>query len=424
MTPGGSGAPSGRPGAAPLRRLPAAPLRRLAAAPWWVQVLAVHAAARLVGAGILLLVARTQEATPWTPARPSYAQYTGLMWDADWYRRIAEHGYPDSLPTGADGRVQQNAWAFFPLFPALARTVMAVTDAPWHVVAPLLALLLGAAAMLVVHQVVRTVAGARRPWLPLLTVALLTTYPASPVLQVAYTESLALLLVAAVLWCLLHRRYAAALPLVVALGLTRAVALPMVAAVVAHAVARWRSDRRGGEPWPTRDRALLGALAVVTAASGVLWPAVVAWSTGEPDAYTRTQGAWRGRGEVVPLLPWLDVATWLLGRAGLVVLVLLVVGAVAVVASPPMRRLGPELQAWTGAYLAYLLVVVEPGTSLLRFGLLAFPVAAVPGQAVLGVRGTVRRRVLLGAVLAVGVAGQAAWVVALWRLVPPSGWPP
>lgn len=398
--------------------------------PWWVQVLAVHAASRVVVAVVLLVVARTQAANPWTPAAPSYLEYTGLMWDASWYRSIAEEGYPAQLPVGEDGRVVQNAWAFFPLFPALARVVMTVTGAPWHVVAPSLALVLGALAMLVVHQVVaaalETDAAAPlgadvRRGLPLATVAVLTTSAAAPVLQVAYTESLALLLVAAVLWCLLRRRLLLAVPLVVALGLTRAVALPVAVAVASHAWGRWRTARAGREPWPVGERAQAALLGGVAVASGFAWPALVGLATGEADAYTRTQGAWRGRGEVVPLVPWVDVARWLFGGWGLVVLALVLVGAVLLVTSRPLRRLGPELQGWTLGYLGYLVGVLEPGTSLVRFLLLAFPVAGVVAQLALSSR---HRRAALTAVLVLGVVSQAAWVALLWRLVPPSGWPP
>ena len=98
-------------------------LRRPSAWPWWVQALAVYLATRLVAAVVLLAVARTQAANLWTPASPSYSQYTGLMWDASWYRQVAEQGYPNVLPLGADGHVQQNALAFFPLYPAAMRVV-------------------------------------------------------------------------------------------------------------------------------------------------------------------------------------------------------------------------------------------------------------------------------------------------------------
>lgn len=393
--------------------------------PWWAQVIGVHLLARGVSAVVLMVVAARQVENLWTPASPSYTEYTGLMWDASWYRTIAEQGYPDDLPRGVDGRVQQNAWAFFPLFPVLAGGIGRLTGQPWQVVAPTLALVLGTAAMLLVHRTValgldqvpsRLPARVVRA-LPLATVAVLSTSAAAPVLQVAYTESLALLLLAGTLWCLLERRYLGAVPLVLALGLTRAVALPVTVAVLAHAVAR----SRGGPGWTAGERLRLAVLAVVSAASGLLWPAVVALATGEPDAYAATQGAWRGRGEVVPLLPWLDVARWLFGPWAVPVLVAVAGLAVAVVAIPAAARLGPELRGWTAGYLAYLVLVLEPGTSLVRFLVLAYPGAGV--VALLSLRSRFPRTVL-GLVIALGLAGQVAWVSLLWRLVPPSGWPP
>ena len=401
--------------------------------PWWVQVLAVYGAARLVSAAIFTLVATTQAANPWTDGAPSYPQYTGRMWDADWYRGISEDGYPSGLPRGADGSVLQNAWAFFPLFPALVRWVTA-TGIGWDLAAPTLALLLGAAGMLVVHQVVATAVpdGGRVPdpttpggtpaerWsrrLPLATVAVLATFASAPVLQVAYTESLALLLLASALWCLQNRHYLPAIPLVLALGLTRAVALPLAIAVVAHAVSRWRD----ADHWPGADRWRVGALLAATLAGGLLWPAIVAARTGDLRAYTQTQAAWRGRGEVLPLVPWLDVARWLFGELGLVLLAALVAAAVLVVASRTMGALGPELRWWTGGYLGFLLVAVEPGTSLLRFVLLAFPVAAALSGWALRRRSW---RAWLGVLLALGVVGMAGWIGLIWRLVPPAGWPP
>lgn len=394
--------------------------------PWWAQVLAVYLAARAVSAVTFLVVARTQAANLWTPAAPSYAEYTGLMWDASWYREIAESGYPADLPVGSDGVAQQSALAFFPLFPALARMLMGVTGLDWQGAAPTLALALGAVAALVVHQVVaEAVDGSRRlegrhtRGLALATVAVLGVWGAAPVLQVAYTESLALLLLATTLLCLLRRQYVTALPVVVGLGLTRAVALPVTVAVVAHGIARWRAARDDDDEFRPGERLALVVLAVTTAASGLLWPFLVGRMTGVPDAYTRTQAAWRARRAVVPVLPWVDVARWWAPQWW--VLLLLVVLTLGVVATTAARRLGPELQSWTGAYLAYLVLVIEPGTSTLRFLVLAFPVAAVAAHWAL------RRRhpgAALTALLVVGVVSQAAWVACIWRLVPPTGWPP
>nr|WP_297426071.1 hypothetical protein [uncultured Actinotalea sp.] len=388
--------------------------------PWWVQVLAVAALARGASAVVLLAVARTQGTTPWAGAPPSYADYVGLFWDASWYREVAERGYPAELPRGADGAVLQNAWAFFPLFPVLVRPLLAL-GLPWQVAAPALATVLGAAALLVVHRVVGTVTTARG--VPLLAVALVATYPAAPVLQAAYTESLALLLVAAVLLALLRRRYGLVLVLAPLLGLTRAVALPMALVVLAHGVDRLRRAR-SGEPFAATDRGMVLAAGAVTTLSGLLWPAVVGLATGEPDAYARTQGAWRGRGEVVPLVPWWDVAVFLVGAAAPLLLATAALALAGLIAWPRLRALGTEAWTWVAGYLAYLVVVLEPGTSLVRFGLLAFPVAAAASSAALARRTTTGRTVAVVALLATGLVGQVLWVALLWRLVPPSGWPP
>ena len=76
---------------------------------WWGRALGAYLATRAFSAVVLVAVAQFQVANYWTPAKPSYLRFTGLMWDATWYRTIAEHGYPAVLPHGADGLVQ--AWA-------------------------------------------------------------------------------------------------------------------------------------------------------------------------------------------------------------------------------------------------------------------------------------------------------------------------
>lgn len=353
------------------------------------------------------------------------------MWDATWYRHIAEQGYPHTLPVGPDGRVQQNSWAFFPLFPSLVRAAMAATGGTWVVLGPLVALALGLLAMVVVH-VVTADALARadvddrvRRWGPLLTVALLSTSASAPVLQVAYTESAALLGIATVLWSVQRRSYGLASLAVVAVGLTRAVALPLATVVVVHGVSRLREARRSDQPhervFPARSRAAVGGLAVLAVAAGFAWPTITGWVTGVPDAYQLTQGAWRGRHEVVPLLPWLDVARWLFDGWAIPVLAALAALTVIGLASPRLRLLGAELHAWVVAYVLYLVGVLEPGTSLVRFAILAFPAW---GALTVGVLRSRRPRVWTWVLVGLGLVGQVAWVGLLWRLVPPSGWPP
>lgn len=393
--------------------------------PWWLRVLAVYGTARVFSAVVLLVVATHQAANGWTGASPGYGDYTGLMWDATWYRTIAEGGYPAALPVGADGLVQQNPWAFFPLYPLVVRGLMTVTGGSWAVVAPTTSLLLGALAMLAVYRVVERGAPravAARPGLPLATVVLVSVFPTSVVLQVGYTESMALLLVAASLLAIVTRRYGWACAAVLALGFTRAVALPMAVVLVVHAVVRWREWRAAGVRPPPRDLVGIGVVAVSAVVSGVAWVLICGWVTGVPDAYLQTQEAWRGMRSTVPFAGWTYVPQFWFGAAGPWVVLAGTAVVVACLVTPSAWRLGRELHAWAAVYLLYLAAAVEPGSSMARFLLLAFPLAAATAGVVTRPR---RGRGLWVA----GVAGlmlvlQVVWVWQIWRLVPPSGWPP
>jgi len=385
--------------------------------PWWVQVLAVYAVTRLVSGVVLILAALHQEATPWTPASPRYLDYSGKMWDASWYRSIAEGGYPQGLPRDASGLVQQNSWAFFPMYPLLARALMLATGLSWTTVAPTLSLVLGGAAAVVIALLVRSVLGPEDIRASLGTVLLLGVFPSAVVLQVAYTESLALLLIAAALLLIRTRHYLWASAVVMALGFTRAVALPMAVVVLVHAVHRWREHRRDEERiWPA-EVASLGVLGVVSVAAGFAWPALVGILTGDRNAYTETQATWRGQQAVVPVRPWFEVADWLFGRWGLPLLLVVLIAFTALTFARGTRRLGPEMHGWVAGYLGYLFLAIEPGSSLFRFMLLAFPFGTVTVRAS-------RARWWIPALVVVGLVGQLVWTYAFWRLTPPSGWPP
>ena len=92
------------------------------------RVLAVYALARVVTTTILLLVMQHQVPSGMTGGDDvpvSYFPFTAL-WDGQWYQTIAQHGYPSELPVGESGAVQQNPWAFYPLFPYLAKVERAI----------------------------------------------------------------------------------------------------------------------------------------------------------------------------------------------------------------------------------------------------------------------------------------------------------
>ncbi|QGQ20068.1 hypothetical protein GC089_13700 [Cellulomonas sp. JZ18] len=404
---------------------PPSPWERVRAWPWWVHVLLVHAATRVLAAVAFVWTAQVQEANLWTGARPDYLSSVALMYDGSWYRQIAEDGYPAQLPRGADGLVQQNAWAFFPLFPMLVRGLMTVTGGTWVVLAPVLALLLGAAAALVVHEAVRHGAPravAARPGLPLATVALVCAFPTAAVLQVAYTESLALLLVASALLLLVRRRYAWTAVVVLALGFTRAVALPMAAVVAVHLAVRWWRTRRGEDDLRPASAAGLVGLTAFAGLSGFAWPAICGWATGVPDGYLQTQEAWRGVREVVPFSGWTYVPQFWFGAWGTWITVAGFLLVAAVLLVPAAWRLGPELHAWGAAYVVYILAVIEPGSSLARFLLLAFPLGAVTAGAV--TRPAWARRAWFTAVLVLMLGLQVLWVRQMWEFNPGGDWPP
>jgi hypothetical protein len=209
---------------------------------------------------------------------------------------------------------------------------------------------------------------------------------------------------------------------VIALGFTRAVALPMAVVVAVHAVVRWRAWRAAGQRPPARDLVGIGALAVTAVVSGFVWLAVCAWVTGVPDAYLQTQEAWRGARTTAPFAGWAYVPQfWFGGAAPLVVLAAGVV-VVSCLVVPSAWRLGRELHAWSAAYLLYLVAAVEPGSSLARFLLLAYPLGAATAGVVTGPRRV--RRAWTAAVVVLMLVLQVVWVWRIWRLVPPSGWPP
>lgn len=396
---------------------------RLAVAPWVWPVLAVYALSRVLVTGALL-IARTHQGESfegWWPdpaGQPPYGVFVGRWWDGWWYEQIWSGGYPDALPVH-DGVVVINEWAFFPLYPGIVKAITTATGGTWIVVAPLVSLVLGAVALLVVHRLVAVAAPdavAARPGLPLAVVAVIAFFPSAVVLQVAYTESLALLLVATSLLLIVRRRYAWAMLAVAALGFTRAVALPMAVVVAVHLLVRWREARAGREAFGRRERVLGVALLGAAGLSGGIWPLIAGAATGQVDAYVLTQGAWRPDRGVGVFAGWTRVETFSPPGVGLtvgavaLVLVLLALGALS-----RARAIGVELWVWCAAYVLYLAAVGDLISSQLRFLLLAFPLAIVLVALVPRPGWAARAWTWL---LVAGLAvGQVAWVWTVWMQV-------
>ena len=303
------------------------------------------------------------------------------LWDSKWYAEIAQGGYPLPLPVDPDtSRLTYSAWAFYPGFPLVVRALM-VTGLPFTVAAVGLNLVLGAVAVVLVWQAFRFALHAApqpaRERLSLVAAALWCFYPATGVLMMPYTEALACVLVAMALLQLMRRHYAAVGAIALVLGFTRGVAPALAAAALAHLVIRWREDRLAGVD-PLRGQRLTAAVMLgATAVSAVAWPVLVGVVSGLPRAFFDVQAAWGQQPDRGPFVLWVTWAWDERGLFGVAVLVALVGTYIALVLGRHGRWLAIELRTWALAYPLYLMAVVRPITSMWRFLLLDFPIAAL-----------------------------------------------
>lgn len=388
--------------------------RRLA---WWT--LGAYLLARAFSTVLILVATRHQVAVPvWTGPKVSYFTMT-QMWDGSWFRQIAEHGYPSRLPVSRNDSVAQNVWAFYPAFPMLARAVMALTGLSFAVIGSSLSLILGAAAAMVMAMLFRDRVG---PGAALAAVVVWAVFPASPVLQLAYSESAAVLALCVFVLLLTRERWLGVAGVAVVIGLTRPIGLPVAAVVVVAAWLRWR--HRGELPMDNGLWARIGLAVAASIASGWLWPAT-AWAvTGSATAYTRTEAAWRANHSVRPFGAWYFVADYLFGDWGAPAIMALVCLLALLLAGPWAAVMGTQLRVWCATYAAYLGAAIEPWSGIYRYLVLMFPLALL----VVGPRRdggpTSRRWLVIGGVVLVSLALQVWWVGSLLVFTPLVDLPP
>lgn len=355
-----------------------------------------------------------------------------LLWDSAWYRRIVTEGYPIPLPADpTTGEITYSAWAFFPLFPGLVRAVMS-TGLGFTTSAVLLNLALGAGATILVWKVLshpgHAASQPARERLAFVAAALWCFYPATAVMLLPYTEALAAVLVAAALLLLMRQQYLATAVIVLLLGYSRGVAAPIGLAVLAHLVVRWRDERgSGGMPF-AHDRWRILVLLAATGISGIAWPMTVGYLSGLPDAFFKVQAAWGQRPDQGPFVLWFSWAWDQRGVFGVVVMVALVATYLGLVLGRHGRWIPLEVRMWALAYPLYLFAVVRPITSMWRFLLLDFPLAALVASVTMrtstGQRVVRHWRRRAAVVLVLLVGGIFAWSCGLlpyvpWHVTPP-----
>ncbi len=397
-------------------------LRRLGAHaaswPWWLQVALVYIASRLVSACIFMAAALQQGVNPWFPPAPDYWNFI-TIWDGRWYAEAANNGYPSVLPVNANGGVAENSWAFYPLFPYLARALGALAGLATLPALTVVAMVAGLGAALVVYKLFREYAGRTTA---LWALTFFSMFPVSAILQVPYAESLNTLLLAASLLLIVRRKYLGAIPVVLLMCLSRPTGVPfaaMAGLLLLHHLWK-RFGRRPSVPGdvpagvpaarsiPTlRELGSLAALVVVSVAGAFAWPAI-AWAvTGDPLAYTKTETVWRGD-DLVPFKPWFETGQMLFGPVlGILAPFVFLALFALLMLSKPVRALGTELRLWCTCYMGYLLVFLHPQTSTFRMLLPLFPLA-------LSAAWLSRSKAYRGTVVVMFFLLQIVWIVWLW----------
>ncbi len=330
---------------------------------------------------VLGLFALTQAVAALVVHIASQGRYVSFVsrWDGAAYLSIAEKGY------GAGDGI---AFGYYPLYPLLVRALHAATTLPVDVIAPALNLTASAAALVVLHRLVDRNLGEHAARV---VVLLTCTWMAAPVLQMAYTEGLGLLLLGLAFTFLLRGKYGALMAVMPLLALSRALMPAFAAVVVVHAARAWRAERE-------RTSRLL-IVVLVSGALTFLWPVVVGIVTRDPLHYFTMMNTLPRSWAI--FLRELGPAGSAVGLVGLLTLVWVAVRAV-----PP--RTPTELRAWIVAYPLFIAFGTLPSGSIVRYLLFAFPMTLV----FVGPDGGRRpSRLVLGAVAVAGMLLQGVWLV-------------
>jgi len=387
---------------------------------WWLPIVSIFAASRITSFILFLGMAQIQEDNYWTKAQPGYFDFLNI-WDAEWYQRIYTNGYPTTLPTNQDGSVQQNAWAFMPVFPFLIRGLNLLTTIEWKFLAPIVATIFGFAFALMAYRLlILRITEMQARW----AIALISFSMAAPILQVGYAESLGLFLICAALYLFAKRRDGLLIVTLAVLSVTRPGLLAFSLMFALLFLYRFWRERKQAEPFESRERLRLFGLAAVSGVFGFAWLFIAAITTGRLDAYLATELAWRAgytdSSHLLPFSGWFISGAFHLGSGvGELAVIGLVAFAVWALGTHSVKALGIELQLFTLSYLVYLFAVFFPQSSTPRLLLPAF--GLLVGLAVASAAWSKPAR---GAILVLSVLGQVVWLLVCWKYTAPDFTPP
>lgn len=380
---------------------------RSAAASAWFAVLLIYAASRLYSSALLTGMLTLAEAQHWPfigiRGKPGIFVFSG-SWDGWFYRSIAERGYPTHLPVDELGLVLPNPWAFLPVFPFLERVLTSATGITTFAAGAVIATLAGGGAAIVLERLLRPHIGrARALW----AVALFSFGPLGFLLQVAYAESLFLLLLFAALLAMERSRYLTLIPIAALAAFTRPGAIAVPAALVLQLGAAWLLSRQ-------RPQHLGRAIAavVITTAASLAWPYIADAATGQRGTYLATElswwTGWVGRPSFIPFTPWFLITSRWLGPVGVVVAIALGAALFFWILRRSPRELGPTIRSYGVMYFLYLIAVFLPQFSLPR---ILMPLTPLLGSATFTATPTRQRAWLITA-----AAMQPAGIALIWFL--------
>ncbi len=221
--------------------------------------------------------------------------YVWTRWDGQWYLNIAWGGY-GTIPYDAP---------FFPMYPMLAASVRTLTMLPVAAAGLIVSYVSLALALVYFYKLVRLDFGHGTAVRAIVTLIL---YPTAFFLLAMYTESLVLFLTCAALYYARIGRWWVVAPIMLMAGLSKIMALALVAALLFEALLGDENSPHGreGKGWRAllRPRLLLSRLtpakvaALAAAPAGLLgYMAFQAWRYGDPFSFVNVLPVrfWRGR---------------------------------------------------------------------------------------------------------------------------------
>ena len=205
-----------------------------------------------------------------------------MAWDAGWFTRVAEEGYPSEYSYGADGEMVGNGLAFFPAYPMLIRVLAWLPGLSPAGAALTIAWTSGAIAAVLLSQLGARLYNRQTGYA---LAVLFGAMPMSVVLSMGYTEALFCAFVAGALLAMHRNAWLVAGGCGLGAALTRPTGLALALAMLA-AAALWMW--RGRSDYPSW-RVIAGmSTALVGTPLYLLW---VALRVGDLDAWFRIQRA-------------------------------------------------------------------------------------------------------------------------------------